>query len=54
MCASWQRGGRYELKQARVGRGCTSITSAEKAGLAPTASLNGMRRSEKAEELEKA
>jgi hypothetical protein len=25
MCTSWQRGGRHELKQARVGRDCTSV-----------------------------
>ena len=25
MCASWQRGGRHELKRARVGRDCTSV-----------------------------
>jgi hypothetical protein len=25
MCTSWQRGGRHELKQARVGRDGTSV-----------------------------
>jgi hypothetical protein len=25
VCTSWQRGGRHELKQARVGRDCTSV-----------------------------
>ncbi len=24
MCTSWQRGGRHELKQARIGRNCAS------------------------------